>query len=106
MTFGCTGCGACCSRVGLNIDKLKSFGFPYETKPNSNKCEKLTDDNKCSVYNNRPDVCNIDTMYYKEYSKLGKTKKEMFKMEATICNKFQVEDGIDESFRVNLEQYK
>lgn len=47
-TFKCDGCGLCCKSVN---------------------CEHLTTDNKCSIYDTRPDICNVDKgyeMYFKD----------------------------------------
>lgn len=105
MIFPCSGnkCSACCRRVGDILSKLRELGFPYGVKEDGKTCEKLTDNGDCSVYSARPDICNINTTFYQHYSKQGITKKEMFKKEAEICNKWQIEDGIDESFRVKIK---
>ena len=69
-TFKCHQCGDCCRNVNrwkkllpalrellptINLD------FPY--KDNDGVCEKLTDDNKCSIFNQRPAVCNTKEMF-------------------------------------------
>jgi len=105
MSFGCTGCGSCCKRVGDNLAAHQKNGFPYGVKEDGRTCEKLGEDNKCMVYENRPDMCNVETMFYKLHSRSGKSKKTVFLEEAKICNKFMDEDGVDESLRVNLKQY-
>ncbi len=106
MKFNCSGCGSCCKRVGANITLLKSLGFPYGVKADGRSCEMLTDDNKCSVYLNRPDICNVDKQYYINPANKGKTKKEVFLQESIICNKFMDEDGVDIKLRVNEKLYQ
>lgn len=47
-TFKCDGCGLCCKAIN---------------------CKHLTEDNKCSIYDTRPDICNVDKgydMYFKD----------------------------------------
>jgi len=106
MKFDCSGCGSCCKRVGKSMELLKQIGFPYGTKEDGMTCEKLTEDNKCSVYRNRPDACNVDMMFYRVHSHSGKTKKEVFLNEAKICNSFIEEDKLDKKYLINLKQYQ
>ena len=67
--FPCTSCGKCCEKVGEVLknqhlaDPLTSFllsKFPYKTKEDGS-CEMLVD-GLCSVYLNRPIICNIKAM--------------------------------------------
>jgi Fe-S-cluster containining protein len=47
MTFACTMCGACC--VGPDISTLnKPLGVP---------CAHLGTDHRCTIYDERPQVC-------------------------------------------------
>ena len=46
--FKCDGCGLCCKAVN---------------------CEHLNSDNKCTIYDSRPAMCNVDKgyeMYFKD----------------------------------------
>jgi len=104
MVFDCTGCGSCCRRVGKFIGKLKELGFPYEVKEDGS-CEMLGADNKCKVYDSRPDVCSVEKMYETVHSKTGATKKEIFKKEAEICNSFIKEEKLDDKFLIDINQY-
>jgi len=81
MTFPCTQCGACCRQTTA----LKILGF--ETKRDGS-CKYLTPENKCSIYERRPRVCRIQSNY---------------PLNAENCNKFQIQLGIDEKFRVHLQ---
>ena len=58
--FICEKCGRCCR----NIDKIPELSS-YHT--GDGVCIYLTDENLCSIYNMRPDICNIDRMYEKVY---------------------------------------
>ncbi len=106
MTFGCTSCSACCRRVGDHLATLRHMGFPYEVKADGKTCEKLNDQGLCDVYENRPDVCSVEKMYELVHSKSGKTKKAVFLLEASFCNQFIKEDGLDEKYLVNTKQYE
>lgn len=102
--FPCTGCGACCRRIDVVIGKLDDMGvkpgnelyFPYKSE--GGKCEKLTSDNKCSVYENRPTICNIEKMM----ALTGMGKNEYYAINAAACNKMMDEDGLPIELRVSL----
>ena len=102
--FDCTGCGACCRRVGDALEQLNEYDFPYKTKEDGS-CEMLDENNKCKVYNNRPEVCSVEAMFKKLHSDTLKTRKEIFLQEAEICNSFIEEDGLDEKYYIDLKQY-
>ena len=65
--FPCDQCGACC-RV---ID-----------------CSFLTADNKCSIYEKRPFICNTKKMFDEVYSK-SMSKAMYFKQSEVACNKLK-----------------
>lgn len=105
LKFNCSGCGACCRRVGGAIETMQKLGFPYGVKENG-ECEQLDENNKCKVYDNRPAACSVEKMYQTFHEPLGKTRSEIFRMESTICNTFMIQDGIDEKYLIDLTQYK
>ena len=89
--FPCIGCGACCMAVGdilsTPIDELDDFrqeieDFPYKAKENGH-CEKLVD-GKCSVYENRPDLCNVDKKYDTSYKDVM-SRKEYHNLTKQAC---------------------
>lgn len=103
IKFPCSGCGCCCKRLNIvvaNIEKLDDenkeiLKFPYNY-PNG-ICENLTEDNKCSVYENRPLICNFD-----KFSEFYAQDKPSFYNEIIkSCNKMMDEDNIDNSFKLN-----
>ena len=65
MDFPCTSCGLCCKYVGIQLDKgstnplvqLLIDRFPYETN-SIGTCEMFVD-GQCSVYHDRPLLCNV-----------------------------------------------
>ena len=103
--FPCTECGLCCRHVGLilaTIDQqdnplLKELfkSFPYETDA-FGACEKLID-NRCSIYEDRPLVCNVAAMADTQ----GIPRTEYFKKAAQACNFMIKNAGLDESFLIN-----
>lgn len=99
--FPCTGCGCCCKRVNLAVQNLGSddpkdpLYFPYGWDE-TGKCDKLTEDNQCSVYDNRPTLCSVEEVA----DLFGIDKHEFFKLNVKVCNKFMDEDGVDKKFRI------
>lgn len=61
MKFNCDGCGACCKLVPDVV--LKMFGLP---RAESGGCGHLVD-NRCEIYESRPYVCNVRTMWEKTH---------------------------------------
>ena len=64
--FECEKCGACCTFV---------------------KCTMLTEDKLCSIYDERPDVCNVRTMY--EHRKLAMSFKEYCRISKQCCKQIR-----------------
>lgn len=101
--FPCSGCGSCCRRInkavenlGLeNIDKDNELYFPYKWDE-TGRCEMLTDDNKCLVYENRPLLCNID----KFLSIIDITKEDFYAMNIVACNIMMDEDNLPLKYRI------
>jgi len=72
------------------------MGFPYGVKADGMTCEKFDEKTRqCTVYATRPDMCNVEKMFYIIHSKNGLTKKEAFLKEAEICNEFIAADKLD-----------
>lgn len=92
MEFPCTGCGACCMAVGAVIENIDKYSgpqreelekFPYKAKKDGS-CEKLID-GSCSVYNDRPTICNIEEMFEKHFASF-ETKEEYFSKQVKGCS--------------------
>lgn len=105
IKFACSGCGSCCRRVGPAMEQMKELGFPYEAKEDGS-CEMLDESNNCKVYENRPEVCNVESMYKRFHQPMLKTRKATFLEEAKICNTFMAEDGVSEEYYIDLKQYQ
>ena len=106
MIFPCSSCGACCRRVDKAVEVIRmaehgsvnpnnELHFPYTWDENG-KCENLTEDNKCSVYENRPTMCNIDKLQ----SFFGIDKTHFYKANIEACNKMMENDNIDKKYRI------
>ena len=76
----CKECGACC----YFIDKAKKMGYDFPYKANKDgSCEKLVD-NRCSIYETRPDICNVEKVrrvlgmeYFEYYELMEKSCEEV-----------------------------
>lgn len=87
----CTQCGQCCKHVGL----IK--GFPYTN--GVGVCSKLTKDNKCSIYDNRPLICRVDNMY-ERFKESNLSKEEFINLNIKTCNILIQEAGIDKKYLI------
>lgn len=112
--FPCTGCGGCCRRAGLAIEMAKKvpedqrtpiqqeqvdFPFGYDK---TGRCEKLGDDNQCTVYEDRPNICDIFADWKRHYKPKGVKWNELKKEVATICNIYVKQDRLPDKFLVKL----
>ena len=98
--FICTQCGCCCRNVQRWIDSIPilaelldipSIEFPY--KHDNGVCEKLSKDNTCTIYNQRPMLCRtfeIFKILQKKYNISIETflllQKESCDINRTKCN--------------------
>lgn len=98
-------CGICCTQVqkaivasALLAERIGNpeITFPYEALENGH-CEKLVE-GKCSVYEDRPLICQIDKMG----EILGYNQKEWHKLNALSCNTLISEAGLGDEFIINL----
>jgi Fe-S-cluster containining protein len=98
VKFPCTQCGACCKRAG-------ETGLMPSKKDGS--CIYLSDDNRCSIYSQRPDICSVYKMYKKYKTKKllpkGTSERDYYKLTAKICNQFIEEDGLDDKYKIDID---
>jgi Fe-S-cluster containining protein len=100
-SFPCTGCGCCCRRINqavrhFNInDKKHPLYFPYGWDEDG-VCDNLTEDNKCTIYEERPLICNIEK--FGKYMELN--PKEFFAQNIRACNYMMDLDNIPLQFRI------
>lgn len=104
MEFNCSSCGACCKRIGALKDKFKELNFPYDVNEKG-WCTMLDENNKCKVYNNRPDICSMEKMFYSVFQKSGMTKKQTYLENTKMCNQYIKEDKLDDKYLLNEKIY-
>tara|TARA_R110002167_G_scaffold271836_1_gene478357 strand:- start:238 stop:531 length:294 start_codon:yes stop_codon:yes gene_type:complete len=95
MKFLCSGCGACCMMAG------GYFGLPDR---GDGACANLTQDNQCSIYETRPDVCRVDKLY--ELVKKDITKKQLYIENTKACHQLIDAFKLDKSYKINLKEYE
>lgn len=66
--------------------------FPYKALDDGS-CEKLKD-GLCSVYDNRPSLCNVDYME-KKYK-----EKDFIKKTIAVCNSLITHAGLDKKYLI------
>ena len=107
-SFPCTSCGQCCRNVHYLLDMPDDGSvyselirrFPYNTNEDGS-CEMLTDDGLCSVYENRPLLCNLKLAALL----VGYTNDDWMKLQATECNSMIKEAGLDEKYKVMVDKF-
>lgn len=104
LQFPCSSCGICCRKIGTVIDEYRrNNNFPYNVKADGS-CEMLMDDNRCKVYENRPDCCSIKKIYENNV-RHTMTRKEFYYQNSLVCNKWMEEEKADKSLRIDLKYY-
>lgn len=83
--FHCDRCGECCKHVNY-VPQLKDFDT------GNGRCRYLTDDNLCSIYKDRPNVCRGTYMYYKYFSYMS--AEEYYAMTTALCNKLKAHEKL------------
>lgn len=107
MEFPCTGCGACCRKISnilSTIEQYRSFPVMYEAIKNfpysvnsDGSCSKL-EDNACSVYDNRPLLCNVKELGIES----GYDLPAWFELNALSCNALIREEGLPDEYLVGI----
>lgn len=89
MSFKCNCCGLCCRSL-KKVPDLRLFDR------GDGVCIHLREDNLCSIYEHRPEICNVDLMYERYFSKLY-SREEYDRLNTKQCavlnsskNKFKV----------------
>lgn len=75
--FICDKCGKCCK----NLDRNALYS---DLDRGDGVCYYLTSENLCSIYENRPDKCNID-IAYKKYFADTYTLADFYSMNYDAC---------------------
>ena len=91
--FECKMCGMCCR----SIKRYKEEVYPilkellgddmpdFDIKDNDGVCTHLTEDDRCSVYAQRPVICNTEKMFELLSVKLRISKSELYKAQVLSC---------------------
>ena len=77
-------------------------------------CEHLTEDNLCSIYENRPDFCNVDKNYEmflkedkrKDPKAIIRDKKQFYINITKTCHTLIDKYKLDESYKIKLKEYE
>lgn len=84
MAFSCDGCGLCCRHL-KQVPQLAAFDR------GDGVCVNLNEKGLCSVYDHRPEICNVDLMYEKYFHKFF-TLEEYYKLNYAQCEKLKKEN--------------
>ena len=76
VMFSCDKCGLCCRNID-KIPELKAFH-------NGDGICKFLINNKCSIYNRRPLICNVDRVYEK-FFRTSYTLEGFYKLNYQVC---------------------
>ena len=82
--FYCDKCGLCCSHLDLFGDSYK------ELNRGDGTCIYFNEQNRlCNIYNDRPDICNVEKGYILFFSKLVSYQKYIDNT-TEGCNKLKI----------------
>lgn len=96
-SFPCNLCGLCCRNIS-GIDELKQFD------KGDGVCVHLNEENECSIYDDRPNICRIDEMYERVYYEHF-TKKEYYFENVLACRTLQKKAGFTEDNMITLDDF-
>ena len=110
VNFPCTKCTLCCTNLDVLLANKQYLDpvrkslfdlFPYKPKEDGS-CEMLSEDGSCTVYEDRPDICNISTVA----KALNTDITEYYRISARSCNQLIINAGLPAEYLVNLEQIR
>ena len=101
MEFKCTACGACCKRAGLWGGA--KHGLPIKE---DGSCGHLKG-KLCSIYDKRPLICQVRELneYNKKLYPDFDIKQAYIDHTINVCHKLIDEDGLDESYKIDIKEY-
>jgi len=77
------------------------FGLPDR---GDGACGNLNENNQCSIYETRPDICRVDKMY--EIRNPTISRKEYYVENTKTCHKLIDKFKLDESYKIELKEYE
>ncbi|RXT02774.1 YkgJ family cysteine cluster protein [Ammoniphilus sp. CFH 90114] len=92
-SFPCTSCGLCCQRISA-VPELSGYDRGDGT------CIHLVD-HRCSIYEERPEICRIDHMFEKIYATQF-SRPQFYLENLKVCKSLQIEAGLPEDQQVKL----
>ena len=80
VVFPCSRCGECCRHID-RVPQLKMYD-------NGEGCCVFLNGNECTIYETRPEVCRVDTMYEKYYAHQY-SREEFWALNEQVCHILQ-----------------
>jgi len=72
-------------------------------------CLYLTEDNLCSIYDTRPEICNVKTMYNKKLDEgtipKDTTAREYYMISTVYCHEMIDSLKLDDKYKIDLADY-
>jgi uncharacterized protein len=94
MSFPCNQCGLCCKQIS-HIEQLKGYDR------GDGVC-KYHQDNKCSIYEERPLICRVDDMYEQVIYQYM-SKEEYYDLNVKACLELQEKANLPLEERLTIE---
>ena len=86
MSFPCNQCGWCCQ----NLDKNELYS---KLDRGDGVCKWFNiENNNCTIYNTRPEICNIENMYYSTFFTIEYS--EYIRLNIQVCQLVQRENKL------------
>lgn len=89
QAFPCTQCGLCCQQVWRSVETQfldRGDGI----------CEHyLAQSRSCGIYDQRPDVCRVDLMYFQRYAGFC-SWEDFVALNMSVCESLQSGRELDE----------
>jgi|TARA_R110000824_G_scaffold9137_2_gene41142 Fe-S-cluster containining protein len=96
MKFLCSQCGLCCKLAGF----LKSTKDVLPINKDGS-CSNLID-NKCSIYEDRPDICRVEKMIS---NKDNLSRKDYYIKSTKVCHTLIDTFGLEDSYKIDIKEY-
>lgn len=78
--------------------------FPYSWDESG--CCEMLENNLCSVYEDRPLLCNVKKISELYSQDTGVPVQDLYSLNARVCNSLISAANLDESFMIDTDQFK
>ena len=78
----CSRCGRCCTAIP--VKGLLMFGLPVRSD-GKDGCAHLGDDNLCTIYASRPEICRVDKIFDRLNTQTGISWDDYAEMNSRAC---------------------